>query len=441
VRTRRALIVVSLVVGALGAGQEARASTPGTFGGSTGFSPGGLFVWQSADDLNADLDAIAASGARWVRMDLGWASVEEHPGAYRWSAYDRAVDAARARGIDVLFILAYAPSWATGCAGTDKCMPTADNVPAFGAFAGAAALHFRGRVAAYEVLNEPNQKWSARTPDPERYVAMAHAAYPAIKSADASATVLVGAAGAIQTGGGQYGPFDWAKALWDSGIDGSFDAWSAHPYTFPALPAEGGTEHWSGWWAMVRIHDFLAANGRDVPMWMTEFGTPTRGKGYPDTYQSDAVLTAIDAAASYPWAGPLFLYALRDTGNGGGTEASFGLLHNDRSPKPAWQPLVDKLRTRLDGRTPAPIEPAPAPPPPLATPQTALPDATPPTTVTTTLGALPTVSTAARPNVSVTPKRSSAPWIVALSLGLLSVGTLAALAVRRSRHARMKIAA
>jgi hypothetical protein len=143
---------------------------------------------------------------------------------------------------------------------------------------------------------------------------------------------------------------DWTKALWASGIDGSFDEWAAHPYSAPALPEASGTQAWSGWWAMVNIHAFLASKGRDVKIWMTEFGTPTRGRGYADSFQRDSIVTAIDLAASYSWAGPLFLYTLRD--NSASTTdygESFGLLSYDRTPKSAWQPVSDKLHSARPG--------------------------------------------------------------------------------------------
>ena len=338
-------------------------ATPSTYGEVTGFSSWKL-PYEPVAEMEADLNHFVEAGARWLRIDLAWSASEPSPGSYRFGLVDRVVNAANARGVRVLLTLAYAPGWASGCP-TDKCLPTANHVPAYGAFAGAAAAHFRGRVAAYEIWNEANQRWATGTPDPTRYVAMARAAYPVIKAGDPAATVLVGVAGPTGPQNGELGPLEWAVALWDRGIDGSFDAWSAHPYSFPALPADPGTEHWSGWWAMVHIHDFLVSVGRDVPIWMTEFGTPTRGKGYPDTFQRDSILTAIDTAATYPWAGPLFLYMVRDTSTSSSYGESFGLLNFDRSAKTAWVPVSERLRTPVGGVAPEPepepqAEPAPS---------------------------------------------------------------------------------
>ncbi|MEY2570930.1 MAG: hypothetical protein QOE63_1280, partial [Acidimicrobiaceae bacterium] len=142
-RALAAIVSVALLGAVLGA-TSAKASSSSTYGDTTGYALGGGFVWQSSADLNADLDAVVSSGGSWIRMDLPWSAVESTQGTYRWTTFDNAINAAAARGLHVLALLAYAPTWATGCAGTDKCLPTAASMPAWGAFAGAAAARYRG---------------------------------------------------------------------------------------------------------------------------------------------------------------------------------------------------------------------------------------------------------------------------------------------------------
>src|SRR4051794_26384607 len=122
---RRALAAaVGLAVIAAGfVSNRAEAAAPNTFGATTGFSSP-MLTYEPAADMNADLDAEVAAGASWVRVDLAWSYVESTKGTYRWTSVDNVVNGATARGLKVLLTLAYAPSWATGCAGTDKCLPT-----------------------------------------------------------------------------------------------------------------------------------------------------------------------------------------------------------------------------------------------------------------------------------------------------------------------------
>ena len=64
-----------------------------------GFSPGAGILWESDADLARDLDAMAATGASWIRLDFAWSSIEATRAVFSWAATDRVVDAARARGL------------------------------------------------------------------------------------------------------------------------------------------------------------------------------------------------------------------------------------------------------------------------------------------------------------------------------------------------------
>jgi hypothetical protein len=52
-------------------------------GSIAGFSPGGGFTQLSDAELDGDLDAVVRSGARWIRVDLAWTTVERGGGPVR----------------------------------------------------------------------------------------------------------------------------------------------------------------------------------------------------------------------------------------------------------------------------------------------------------------------------------------------------------------------
>src|SRR4051812_11892559 len=97
------------------------------------------------------LDALHAAGVSWVRIDLGWASLQESSSSAYTSWYvalaDSVVDAARARGINVLMTLWATPKWA------GAATSTAPDPAAYAKAATWVAAHFKGRVAAWEVWN------------------------------------------------------------------------------------------------------------------------------------------------------------------------------------------------------------------------------------------------------------------------------------------------
>jgi hypothetical protein len=54
-----------------------------------------------------DLEMIAATGIRWIRMDFSWSGTERKRGEYDWSAYEELAANLERRGIRPYYILDY----------------------------------------------------------------------------------------------------------------------------------------------------------------------------------------------------------------------------------------------------------------------------------------------------------------------------------------------
>src|SRR5690554_2922783 len=99
----------------------AQAQAPAFTSQDIGFAEGAR---PDAGGIERRLDGIARFAGDtapifWV--DLDWWYVEPCRGcALRWDRLDRVVDAANARGMRVLLVLAYAPPWANGGHADDK---------------------------------------------------------------------------------------------------------------------------------------------------------------------------------------------------------------------------------------------------------------------------------------------------------------------------------
>ena len=131
-----------------------------------GDSPYGVNIHApSGAHLRQLLDEVQAAGIGWVRIDFIWALVQPQRGTFDWSLYDEIVAEARARGIEVLAILAYTPGWATD---GDAFNGVPRDVEDWRTFSRRAAERYRGRIAAWEHWNEPNlpQFWPAAAPIP-----------------------------------------------------------------------------------------------------------------------------------------------------------------------------------------------------------------------------------------------------------------------------------
>ena len=109
------LALAAGLVAVLGPGSDAGGRAPLTGPVRTqvvGFSPGSFVLDLPSDELAADLDAVVDAGGRWLRVDVDWSRVEYEPGSYDWDHPDAVIEAARARGLAVLALVAYTPAWA-----------------------------------------------------------------------------------------------------------------------------------------------------------------------------------------------------------------------------------------------------------------------------------------------------------------------------------------
>jgi len=254
-----------------------------------------------------------------------------------WDKYDRVVAEARERGLRPLAIVGYPPSWAAPDENASAVDPDR-----YAAYAAEAARHFAPLgLEHFELWNEPNLSsfWKPQ-PDPKAYAALVRAAYPAIKAAAPGATVL---AGSMAPAGGReppdcgtrpswIAPIPFLEELYALGVGGSFDALSFHPYTFPRDPGE--ELPCSGWHQMdgtePSLRSVMEANGDgDKQIWATEYGARVDEVG--EERQAELVAAAARLWPDEPWAGPLFVYSLRDRQN-----EPWNLVREDWSRRPAW---------------------------------------------------------------------------------------------------------
>jgi hypothetical protein len=382
-----ALFVAAVVFAStwvLGTPEVSTADTLTVSGDVAGFSTGGGFLWESQADQQRDLDMMAATGAKWLRLDFPWPSVEPADNQWNWGPFDRIVSMARARGFNILGLPSYTPDWAKSSTGGGPADPAT-----FASFLSALVTRYAPQgVKHWEIWNEPNMAWSWNPVDPAAYTRLLKAAYPAVKQADPTATVLSAglAPGTDQSDGSLMSPLTFAKAIYTNGGKGSFDAMALHPYGYPALPTDATSKSWNTMFRAVDIHQVMTDNGDGAKqIWFTEFGAPT-GTGssaVTEARQPDFVREGFVARQQWSWAGPLFWYAHRDAGtNLADREQNFGLVHADFTPKPALA-TFDSI-----------VEPAAA-----ATSTTSTTTTVPPTTTTTVP---PTTTTTVPPTTTTT---------------------------------------
>ena len=318
-----------------------------------GLNVGGLDFASTPADADRSIAIARSVKAKVVRALIPWAVFEPRegrgPDAQALAFTDRLVNAAAAARIKVIMTVERTPCWASSAPAAllRKCsagtMGRANAYPpkstaAYATFIAYLAKRYGTKLGALEVWSEPdqsNEQYFAGPRKVARYAALLRAAYPAVKAANRSVTVLGGSLT------GSNGLF--LKALYAAGVKGYYDGLSVHYYNLTLASIRS-------------IHEVQLAAGDDRPIWLDEFGwsscwprqrvqqeqgcvtAPVQARNLADTFRS---------LARAPYVAAATVYKLQDTPN-----EDFGVLAAGGARKPAFVGLARSLAAPLGPITP-----------------------------------------------------------------------------------------
>jgi len=209
------------------------------------------------DPLPGEMKMLAASGVRWIRMDLDWSRTETATAHYDFTAYDRLVVVLEQYKIRPIFILCYSNALYDG----GLSPYTNEGVQAFARWAAAAVTHFKGRGIIWEMYNEPNFFWRPK-PNVEAYIKLALAVGEEIHEAAPDEDTIGPAVSGIDL------PF--LEACFKAGLLNYWSGVSIHPYR-PTDP-EAATADFMALRNLIRRY---APQGKQVPILSGEWGYST----------------------------------------------------------------------------------------------------------------------------------------------------------------------
>ncbi len=341
-------LAVCLAAGAGAASRRgARTSSNAPLGGLNVIGLG-----YNSTPSEADHSIAVAKGvhARVVRVVIPWATLEPREGrgidARALAFTDRLMADAGGAGIRVIMTVERTPCWASSAPAKllRRCRPDAfskanayppRDTAAYAAIVSFLARRYGSGLAALEVWSEPDQVNEAYFAGPDkvsRYAALLRAAYPAIKQADPSVTVLGGSLT------GSNGLF--LKALYAAGIKGFYDGLSVHYYNLTLASVRS-------------IHQVQLANGDGKPLWLDEFGWTSCWPRHHSQQQQGCVTQATQALnltnafrslARVPYVAAAVVYKLEDSHS-----EDFGLLSQRGLRKPAFAGLSRALVSPFGG--------------------------------------------------------------------------------------------
>ena len=327
--------------------------------------------------------AISDIGAKWVRLEFRWYEGETQNNSYSNSTlakWDQAVATSEAAGTKIIVMVHRAPKWASGS--NDTYMPP-QNPADLADFMTFLANRYRGRVAAYEIWNEPNgTRFWPSGPNPAHYVDLLKPSYTAVKAADPNALVVFG--GLVQN------DYNFVEGAYAAGAKGYFDVMNVHPYPANHPPEQvwydgnGRISQWA-FTGYREVHASMLANGDDKPIWFTEFGwstTTTESWGVTPEQQADYLRRAYCTLEQDPYVGVAVWYNLRNNhwdDDADTWETQLGLMKTTFERKPSYYAYKDYTPGSCPTPEPPP-NPDPAPEPPPTEPEptaTAEPEPTP----------------------------------------------------------------
>jgi len=232
-------------------------------------------------------------GASWALTTFYWDRIERAENQWDFESYDQYVDTANAAGVKIIGVLAYDVPWIHGDGKTHKYIPP-DKIPFFLEYVRQTAAHFRGRVGAWCIWNEPNfHFWQGNR---DEFLILARQAADALRETDPDVIILGGAFNRGISGL----PTAYIRGLFESGAMEKADAVAFHPYE---LNPARTTRLYGAFRAIAAEYGF------DDRIWVTEAGYPTGGwyptatseKKFPAYIVKTFVNLAVSGAQKILW--------------------------------------------------------------------------------------------------------------------------------------------
>ena len=224
-------------------------------------------------------------GYQWPVLDFGtyrswdpgviWPTIETSRGVYDWSNLDKDVAQAQAHHAQFVFTLGQTPTWASSrpnepaVYGKGYGAPPA-NLSDWKDFVREVAARYKGRIAAYEVWNEPDIAMFY-TGTPAQLAALETAAAEVVHHTDPKALIVAPAV----SGGRAASQLRFLDDYLAAGGRRHADVLAYHGYVYPAEEEIRAVQSY---------RELLRSHGAgDKPLWNTETGTELATVSEADT--------------------------------------------------------------------------------------------------------------------------------------------------------------
>lgn len=330
--------------------------------------------------VERSLDMIAAAGFTYIRQPFPWNDLESQPDRYwdsrhnvsSWAKYDRIVELAAARKLEIVARLDKPPAWAR--AGQPNLERIPDGRPNrdadYADFVADVVGRYRGRIRYIQIWNEPNLEgeWGGQPIDPAAFTELLKAAYTAAKRVDPAVVVLApGLAPTDQTGPTNLSDLLFLQGMYDAGAREYFDIASVMVYGYGYSPYDRRVEFARNNFSRpIQTREIMERNGDAAkPVWAVEYAwlafpedwtgrASIWGRPVSEAQQAEYLYEGYRRAQQeWPWMGAMCIWTFRwiwppdDPNEAVNPTRAFAIVNYDFTPRPAYT-LLARSRDALD---------------------------------------------------------------------------------------------
>jgi len=311
------------------------------------------------------LDLIRDAGFGTIRQEFPWEDIEisakgdfwDHKwNVSAWAKYDRIVEMANERGLQIIARLDNPPAWARSGERGQSIQGPPDRVEDFGDFVEAVVRRYRGKVRYYQIWNEPNlyHEWGDRPVDAAAYTRLLQEAYRRAKAADPNCVIITaGLAPTLEQGPRNLSDLAYLQRMYDAGARGCFDILGVMAYGLWTGPTDQRVDAQRTNFARPQLmRAIMVKNGdADKPIWAMEIGwnamppdlgaTPMFGIVSREQQAQFAVDAYERARRDWPWMGVMNYWFFKRASDAEKDQPFyyFSLLEPDFTPWPAYHAL------------------------------------------------------------------------------------------------------
>lgn len=293
------------------------------------------FLWYNQHD-SLHLAWARQGNFGYVKQIFAWEDIQPWYDQWNWERADEVVALAESMGVRIVARLSDAPDWAHPGVPGVKDVDYHDAPPTdpadFGTYCGAVAARYKGRIAAYQVWNEPNldREWGNQEPDAARYVGLLAVCSEAIRAADPEAIIISAGLSPTGTHNAEAHRDDlYLQALYDHNFEQYIDVVGVHAPGFSAVhygPDDAERDGKGRWATFRRVEDMrkiMVRNGDAArQMAILEMGWTVANERHPSyswfavgpEEQARQLVAAYRYAAEHwrPWVGLMTTIYLAD---------------------------------------------------------------------------------------------------------------------------------